>query len=134
MKRIDVAIAIILREGKILICQRRTENVLGDFWEFPGGKCEEAEDLESCLARELVEEIAVKATIIRKLTPIHHDYSHGQITLHPFLCEYRSGTPAPRESQRLKWIEAQELDDYRFPPANGSLLNEIKLTLTRAGT
>jgi mutator protein MutT len=125
MKRIDVAIAVILGQGKILICQRRTQDTFGDFWEFPGGKCEKDEDLETCLARELMEEIAIEASITRKLTSIHHDYPHAQVTLHPFLCEHRAGTPTPIECQNVKWVDPQELTDYRFPPANESLLREI---------
>src|SRR5580700_7572742 len=117
MKRIEVAIAVVTRGNRILICQRKDGDTLGGYWEFPGGKRETGETLETCLARELMEEVAIKATILQKLTVIQHDYPHGQILLHPFLCEHFEGEPTPIECQRLQWIEAAALSDFQFPPA-----------------
>jgi mutator protein MutT len=129
MNRIEVAIAVVKRQNRILICQRKDDDTLGGFWEFPGGKREDGESLETCLARELMEEVAIKANVIQKLTPIHHHYPHGQILLHPFLCEYSAGEPTPIECQRLQWIEVTALSNYRFPPANGPLLKEIAIAI-----
>ena len=46
MQALDVAIAVILQQGRILVCQRRADAPLGGFWEFPGGKREPGETLE----------------------------------------------------------------------------------------
>jgi mutator protein MutT len=129
MKRTEVAIAIVKRGNRILICQRKDDDTLGGYWEFPGGKREPGETLENCIARELMEEVAIKATVIQKLATIEHNYPHGQIQLHPFLCEHLEGEPTPIECQRLQWIEATALSDFRFPPANGPLLKEIARTM-----
>jgi mutator protein MutT len=125
MKRIDVAIAVVRRGNQILICQRKDDDTFGGFWEFPGGKRERGETLEIALARELMEEVAIKANVVRKLTAIEHNYAHGQILLHPFLCDHIEGDPQPIECQRLQWIEAAALTQYQFPPANEPLLEEI---------
>ena len=93
MKRIDVAIGVVTRAGRILICQRKSGDTFGGYWEFPGGKCESGEVLEACLARELMEEVAIEARVIEKLTIIHHNYPRTRLTLHPFLCEQTSGEP-----------------------------------------
>ncbi len=60
MQRIDVSIGILLRDGQILICQRRSQDAFGELWEFPGGKCEPGESPAACLTRELLEELAVR--------------------------------------------------------------------------
>lgn len=125
MRRITVAIGVVRREKRILICQRRKENTFGGFWEFPGGKSEEGESLEQCLHRELMEEVGIKVGVIRELTPINHDYAHGQVSLHSFLCRHLDGEPAALECQQIKWILPEELGAYRFPPANEPLLAEI---------
>ena len=131
MNRIDVAIAVVRRGNRILICQRKDDDTLGGYWEFPGGKREDGETLETCLARELMEEVAIKATVIQKLTAIEHNYPHGQILLHPFLCEHVEGDPTPIECQCTQWIETSALADYRFPPANDPLLLEIAEAMKR---
>ena len=125
MRRITVAIGVVQREGKILICQRHNDNLLGGFWEFPGGKCEEGEGIEECLRRELIEEVGIGVCVIRPLTAIAHDYSHGRVTLHPFLCRHVEGEAMALQCQQIKWVNAGELGSFRFPPANESLLAEI---------
>jgi mutator protein MutT len=126
MKRIDVALAVVTRKGRILICQRKLDDTFGGLWEFPGGKRERGEDLETCMARELMEELAITAMIVRKLTAIKHDYPRARLTLHPFLCEHCAGKPKLLECRQVKWVKADELSKYQFPPANESLLKEIQ--------
>jgi mutator protein MutT len=125
MKQIDVAIAVVKRDGRILICQRKPEDTFGGLWEFPGGKREPGESLEACLAREMMEELAIEIKIVRKLTAIEHQYPRSRITLHPFLCEHAGGEPKLIECQQMKWVKAEELPGHQFPPANESLLMEI---------
>lgn len=124
-KRIDAAIAIVRRAGRILICQRKPDDTLGGLWEFPGGKQEDGESLEQCLARELREELNISARPIVALPPIEHDYPHALIRLHPFLCEHESGEPEHLECQDARWIAPDSLSAYPFPPANESLIAEV---------
>ncbi len=125
MRRILVAIGVVGRSGRVLICQRKKENTFGGFWEFPGGKCEEGESLEECLKRELMEEVGIQVEVKRELTPIVHDYAHGQVTLHSFLCGLTEGEPRALECEQTRWVLPGELGNYRFPPANEPLLEEI---------
>jgi 8-oxo-dGTP diphosphatase len=124
--RIDAAIALVTRQGdgKLLVCQRKDDDTLGGYWEFPGGKCEDGETLEQCLARELREEINITAPPIAQLTTIEHDYPHTLLRLHPFVCQYESGEVEHLECQASCWIEPVELRAYRFPPANETLIEE----------
>jgi mutator protein MutT len=126
MESVEVAIAVVKRGKKILICLRKMRGSLGGFWEFPGGKRETGESLEACLSRELMEEVGMTARIIEKLTQIRHDYGQTRVTLYPFLCEHVGGEPAPIECERVEWVEVEQFSDFKFPPANDPLLNEIK--------
>jgi mutator protein MutT len=65
MKQIDAAIAVVTRGGQILVCQRHDHDTFGGYWEFPGGKREAGETLQDCLARELMEELAIRAKPVR---------------------------------------------------------------------
>ena len=134
MKRTDAAIALIIRDGKLLVCQRKSGDTFGGFWEFPGGKCEEGETLEQCLVRELREELAIVANPIARLTTIEHDYPHALIRLHPFVCQYAEGQVQHLECQASEWIDPSALRNYRFPPANEPLIEEaIRFFADRGG-
>jgi mutator protein MutT len=131
MQRINAAIAIVVRDDRLLICQRRHDDTFGGSFEFPGGKCEEGETLEACLARELMEELRIVATPIQKLAVVEHDYPHAKLRLHPFLCEHVHGEPQPIECARAMWIDPATLPSFTFPPANESLLQEVMARLSR---
>ena len=125
MERIDAAIAVVIRADKVLICQRKDGDTFGGYWEFPGGKQEDGETLEECLRRELAEELAIRAKPIARLSAIEHEYPYAKIRLHPFICEHEEGEPQHLECQAALWINPDELTQYRFPPANESLIEEV---------
>ena len=55
----QVAAAIIVDEGFVLVARRAPGQKMAGFWEFPGGKIEPGETLESCIERELAEELGL---------------------------------------------------------------------------
>ena len=55
--------ALIIRDSKILVCQRRRDDTHALQWEFPGGKVEPGESPARRWSRELREELGVEATI-----------------------------------------------------------------------
>jgi len=125
MTRIEAAIAVVIRAGKVLVCQRKDDDTFGGFWEFPGGKQEDGETLHECLARELHEELAIQAKPIQQLTAIEHNYPHVKLRLHPFVCEHEAGEVQHIECQASRWVEPVQLREYRFPPANEALIEEV---------
>ncbi len=126
MKQIDAAIAVITRGGRILVCQRHETDTFGGYWEFPGGKRERGETLEQCLARELMEELAIAARPVAELTPIEHAYPHARVRLFPFVCELDNATePRAIECQAMEWIDPPRVKQFKFPPANETLLDEV---------
>ena len=60
---IEVSAGLIFRAGKLLITQRHADAHLGGLWEFPGGKRESGETFETCLARELREELGIEVEV-----------------------------------------------------------------------
>ena len=124
--RVDVVIGVVARGGRVLICQRPEGKSFGGYWEFPGGKREHDETCESCLRRELREELGIDVTPVRALTPVDHNYPRGRIRLVPFVCtQVDTAEPRPLECQRAVWIRPAELRDYHFPPANEALIEEV---------
>src|SRR6202012_4940128 len=72
-----VVAGLLVRDGMVLICQRRPDQPMALQWEFPGGKIESGESPEQALARELDEELGIQAIIGPRVTHIRHNYRHG---------------------------------------------------------
>jgi mutator protein MutT len=125
-KSVEVAVAVVQKGQKILICRRKSTGVLADFWEFPGGKCEPGETLQACAIREVKEEVGLDVEIVASLTPVCHQYDYGQVTLYPFVCRHLAGEAIALAAQKIQWIEPRQLSDFHFPPANQRLLREIQ--------
>ena len=107
-----VTAAVLRRDGKVLLAKRPSKGLLGGMWEFPGGKAEKGETLESCLVREIHEELDVPVKVGEPLGVYKHAYTHFRITLHAFLCELADGEPRPIEAAELAWVSPEDLGKY----------------------
>lgn len=127
VRRVDVAVAIVFDEPRqrVLICKRKADAVLGGFWEFPGGKCNEGETPRDCAIREVREEVGVEVDVEGPLAVIEHAYPHGLIRLHPFLCRHAGGVPQCLAVADLQWVDPKDLAQFKFPPANASLIEAV---------
>ena len=123
---IDVAAALIFRNGKLLITQRHANSHLGGLWEFPGGKRDPDETFEQCLARELREELGIEIRVGKLFEEITHVYPEQSVHLRFFVCELVQGEPEPIDCAAVKWIYKSELTDYEFPAADARLLDKLK--------
>lgn len=121
-----VAAALIVRGGEVLICQRRADQPMALQWEFPGGKIEPGESPEQALARELDEELGIKATIGAHVTHIRHNYRHGgAVDLQFFAVQDFTGDLVNRIFQQLKWVKLEDLPGYDFLAADRGLIRDL---------
>lgn len=127
----DIAVGVIWKKNKMLIGRRKSDQMLGGLWEFPGGKQEQGESLEKTVARECKEETGLTVTVTDAYCTVKHAYSHFKITLTAFRCEFVSGRATPKSTDELKWITLDQLDDFPFPTANKKVIEAIKVTEDR---
>ncbi|MDR9415720.1 MAG: A/G-specific adenine glycosylase [Gracilimonas sp.] len=122
-----IGVGIIEREmdDKILIALRPNNAMLGGLWEFPGGKKEEGEKIQQTIERELKEELGVHVKAYKELMNLKHAYSHFSITMHAWFCILISGEPKPKESQEVRWVSRDELQEFPFPKANKVLTEKL---------
>jgi 8-oxo-dGTP diphosphatase len=114
------AVALIDRDGRLLLAQRPEGKAMAGLWEFPGGKIEPGESPEAALIRELHEELAIDTwkSCLAPLTFASHAYSDFHLLMPVFVCRKWEGVPRPREHQGLKWVRVQDLNSYLMPPAD----------------
>ena len=121
-----VAAALIVREGEILIGQRRPNQPMALKWEFPGGKIEPGESPQEALARELHEELGITATIGPLVTRIRHNYRHGgAVDLQFFAVEEFTGEIESRIYHQVRWVKLEELGEYEFLAADRGLIRDL---------
>ncbi|MBI4360383.1 A/G-specific adenine glycosylase [Candidatus Micrarchaeota archaeon] len=120
-----IACAVVRKNGRVLICQRKPQGLLGGLWEFPGGKIQAGESLPRAAAREVFEETGVKIRIGKKVAEVKHAYSHFKITLHAFDARWVSGIASPQQCQAVKWVRRGELEKYAFPKANACVIQAL---------
>lgn len=129
-----VVAALILRERpgngaagvEVLICQRKADQPMSLKWEFPGGKIEAGESSEDALARELDEELGIKAVIGRRVAQIRHKYRNGgAIDLQFFVVREFDGVLENRIFNDVRWTPLTELPGYDFLAADLGLIRDL---------
>ena len=121
-----VVAGLLVRDGLVLICQRRPDQPMALQWEFPGGKIEAGESPEQALARELQEELGILATIGSRVTHIRHNYRHGgAVDLQFFAIPSFEGELENKIFHQLKWVKLEELPGYDFLAADRGLIRDL---------
>ena len=124
---IEVAAGLAFRDGKLLITQRPSGTHLQGLWEFPGGKREPGETWESCLVRELREELDVAAEVGTLFEEVRHQYPAKSVHLRFYLCRLL-GEPRAVQCAAVAWVERNRLRDFAFPDADATLLQRLETT------
>jgi len=124
MKR--VVAGLIVKDGKLLVCQRTRHQTMPLKWEFPGGKIEEGEQPRAALRRELEEELGIVATIGDEIKRIQHEYPNGgMVELRFFVVREYQNEIENRIFREIQWAEPKNLPTYDFLEADLTLVNEL---------
>jgi 8-oxo-dGTP diphosphatase len=121
------ACALIDADGRVLVAQRPAGKEMAGLWEFPGGKVGAGESPESCLIRELREELGVdtEASCLAPLTFASHAYERFHLLMPLYVCRVWQGDPRPREGQALRWVRPRDLRELPMPPADRPLIAHL---------
>jgi 8-oxo-dGTP diphosphatase len=124
MKR--VVAGLIIKDGKLLVCQRTRHQTMPLKWEFPGGKIEEGEQPRDALRRELEEELGILAKVGDEVKRIQHEYPNGgMVELRFFVVRAYEREIENRIFRDMQWAEPKELPKYDFLEADLTLVREL---------
>lgn len=116
---IRLVAAVIERDGRYLITQRRSSAVLPGLWEFPGGRVEEGESDEQALRRELSERLGTEVEVKTRMAHRVHQYNGYSVDLNLYQAIIKAGQePRPLRVAEVRWVPSNEFEKYPFPAAD----------------
>jgi len=123
---IRVVAGILVRGDQILICQRSADQTFPLQWEFPGGKIEPGEQPAAALARELEEELGIRAEIGPLVTTVRQDYPNGRsVELNFFRVDRFEGELRNLIFNDVRWVRRAQLPAYDFLEGDLPLVRDI---------
>jgi 8-oxo-dGTP diphosphatase len=123
-----VAVALVDRDGRVLLAQRPEGKKLAGLWEFPGGKIEAGETPEAALVRELKEELGIDTAegCLAPLTFVSHRYDDFYLFMPLYVCRVWRGSVTAHEHQSLAWVYPKDFNQYPMPPADIPLIPALR--------
>ena len=121
---IRVVAARIEQDGKFLITQRNPHAVLPLLWEFPGGRVEDGETDEAALAREIIENIGVVATVNGLSMHVTHEYDRYFLDMLVYHATI-AGEPSAKSVNAVRWVSPADFGAYQFPGADQQTVDAL---------
>ena len=120
-----VTAAVIQENGRVLIGRRKPGRHMGGKWEFPGGKIEPGETPQESLARELLEELGIKARIGEFLCNAFYEGDGVSLELLVYRVERVEGEPTLIEHQELCWVRPDELSVFDLADSDRKVVERL---------
>ena len=122
------AVALVDKDGRVLLAQRPPGKAMAGLWEFPGGKVDPGETPDAALIRELKEELAIDVSerCLAPFTFASHRYDDFHLLMPLYLCRVWDGMVQPLEGQKLAWVRPVRMADYPMPPADKPLVAMLR--------
>jgi mutator protein MutT len=125
--KLSIAVAIIEKNGKVLIAKRVGKDDFGPKWSFVGGRVERDEALHECLERELKEELNIKAEIGDYFGTNSFYHNGVQYELHAFNVNHFTGhIKLNDEHTEFAWVTPKALSDYDMIDSNLPFVKQLQ--------
>jgi 8-oxo-dGTP diphosphatase len=124
-RTIRVVAAVLEKDGRYLITQRRASALLPLMWEFPGGRVEGEETDASALKREVRHRLGAEIEVGKLISFVSHPYEHYVVDLFLYECTLVGETLEARNVANFVWATSAEFDQYPFTPADEASMNKL---------
>lgn len=122
---VRVVAAVIERDGRYLITQRRPSAVLPLLWEFPGGRVEPGETDSAALHREVHHRLGVQVNVGKLISFVSHPYEKYTVDLYLYECQIGEASPQANAVHAFRWASSSEFDQLAFTPADEASMNKL---------
>jgi len=125
MKTIRVVAALVERDGRYLITQRRETAVLPMLWDFPGGRVETGETDEAALVREVAERLGASVDVGQLISFVNHPYEKYAVDLYLYECRLLSEHLYCHAVKDYAWVTSEEMESYSFTPVDEASMSKL---------
>jgi 8-oxo-dGTP diphosphatase len=125
IKTIRVVAALVERDGRYLITQRREAAVLPLLWDFPGGRVERGESDELALAREVAERLGASVEVGQLISFVNHPYEKYAVDLYLYECTLLSDELHCHAVEEYAWVTSTEMESYSFTPVDEASMSKL---------
>jgi 8-oxo-dGTP diphosphatase len=125
MKTIRVVAALVERDGRYLITQRRETAVLPMLWDFPGGRVETGETDKAALAREVAERLGARVDVGQLISFVNHPYEKYAVDLYLYECKLLSEHLHCHAVKDYAWVTSEEMESYSFTPVDEASMSKL---------
>lgn len=123
---ISVAVGILVRGDRVLICQRKKGSRYELKWEFPGGKRERGEEDIDTLRRELFEELCIRARSVSHVRTESSSYADGGVfSVRFYLVHSWDGECTNNVFEDIRWVHCSEVLQFDMLAGNIDLCAEL---------
>ncbi len=121
-----IGISLVEHENCFIVGIRSAGVVLAGYAEFPGGKQLLPESTAETAVRECREETGLQVESLRRLHQEQFTYDHGEVLIDFWHCRLVDAQSPDSLQSPWLWVPRKELDSYPFPPANATVLKQIR--------
>jgi 8-oxo-dGTP diphosphatase len=125
MKTIRVVAALVERDGRYLITQRRETAVLPLLWDFPGGRVEDGENDNAALVREVAERLGATIEVGQLISFVNHPYEKYAVDLFLYECTLHGDELHCHAVKDYAWVTSKEMEAYSFTPVDEASMSKL---------
>jgi 8-oxo-dGTP diphosphatase len=121
----EVTVGILIQDGRVLACQRKTTALYPLKWEFPGGKIEPGESPRTALIRELQEELSITVEPDSEFFRQEWDYGDRSFRMYYHCVRTFSGVPRNLAFEQIRWVKPETLLTMDILDGNREVVNKL---------
>ena len=123
-----VVAAVLVKDGRLLVAQRKPDASQALKWEFPGGKIEPGETPEAALSRELLEDLGIVTETGRIYDAKLHAYPEKTVLILFYKTRLIAGEAHALDANAFRWVTAEELHQLDFADADADTAMRLAIS------